>query len=650
MRLFPCGSSASLRALLPVSAALLFACGSEDATPAAKGSGGGGASAAAGSFSGGAPGKGGTAGGGGSAAAGGFSGGTPGKGGTAGSGTTAGTGGTETRAGAGGMGMSGAGGNGGTQAPGGNGGMQAPGGNGGAPPVGGTGGTGAGGDPVKPMYGRFGEAKETFTLVAGDAGNGFKTISEPDVQKKYPTVKWDTLDRLYVPAGTYRNVLIQNLPKRDKSRPLVITNLGGQVVVGGAGAGHGIALGGGANWIFTGRFDPESKTGNESFVGHATGKYAHSQDTYGFLVDDKLVKEGLSGLAVGGYATDFELEMFEVRNVDFAGIVAKTDDKGDATMTNVRLHDVYVHDTGSEGIYFGSTQKQPQHTFVNLTIHDNRFLRTGTEALQVGQQGDGCEIHHNVIGPGATRWRSAFQGYQDGNVQYGQRTGSSSFHHNLVVGTGDLFVELFPTPVASDTHGAKDTITFADNYFADTASGGVYTHADENQVTIKFEHNVFRGFRFTYDEVYPDANAPLGIFGVGANTKNPHVLTDNGFDIDLPFVKYPFPTVTQTNNVKKDVPAVTFRDFLGPEIEADFRRLEWWTPTATLSPSKGAVTYPVGFTVLHKGKLYRALAANTGKEPDKSPDVWNALPDPADDARLSASSAFQGVGLQQPPP
>ncbi len=118
---------------------------------------------------------------------------------------------------------------------------------------------------------------------------------------------------------------------------------------------------------------------------------------------------GLSGLSVGDYATDFELEMFEVRNVEFAGIVAKTDDKGDATMSNVKLHDTYVHDTGSEGIYFGSTQKQPQHTFVKLAIYDNRFIRTGTEALQVGQQGDGCEIHHNVIGPGATRWRSAFQ-------------------------------------------------------------------------------------------------------------------------------------------------------------------------------------------------------------------------------------------------
>jgi hypothetical protein len=32
-----------------------------------------------------------------------------------------------------------------------------------------------------------------------------------------------------------------------------------------------------------------------------------------------------------------------------------------------------------------------------------------------------------------------------------------------VVGTGDLFVELFPTPVEGDPRAAGDTVTFSDN-------------------------------------------------------------------------------------------------------------------------------------------------------------------------------------------
>jgi hypothetical protein len=529
---------------------------------------------------------------------------------------------------------------------GGTGGAPPAGGSAGAPPAGGS--AGASGGSTEPVYGHFGEAKETYTLPTQDAGEGYLTISVTDVRAKYPTVKWDSLDRLYLPAGKYRNILLGNLPKRTADHPLVITNLGGQVVVGARGAGHGISLSGGQNWVLTGRNDPTSKTGDPGFVGHAEGAYAHSQGTYGILVDDQFTTEGLTGLSIGNYATDFEIEFVEIRNVDFAGISAKTDDKGDATMSNVKLHDVYVHDTGSEGIYFGSTQKQPQHTFVNLSIHDNRFVRTGTEALQTGQLADGCEIHHNVLGPGAVRWRSAFAQYQDGNIQFGQRTGSSAFHHNIVVGTGDLFVEFFPTVVASDAHGANDTVTFSDNYFADTSQSGVYTHAEENEVTVRFERNFFRGFVGNYQEVYPDAAKPIGVFGVGANTKNPHFLVDNVFDVDLPFVKYTFPSVTQTNNVQKAVAPIAFRDFMHPELDGNVRKLEWWTDKATLAKGQPAVTYPAGFFVVHKGKLYRAIKPNTGKIPPTNPDSWEALPDPADDVRLVPGQGYVGIGLTAP--
>jgi hypothetical protein len=495
----------------------------------------------------------------------------------------------------------------------------------------------------------FGEAKETFTLPTGDGGNGYLVISAPDVQAKYPQVPWATLDRLYIPAGKYRSIQLGNLPERSPGKPLVITNLGGQVVVGGSGAGLNVALGGGKNWVFTGRYDPLSKTGDPGYRGHLEGAFAHSQGSYGILIDDQLSKEGLSGLAVGGKASDFELEALEIRNVEFAGIVAKTDNDGAATMRNVKLHDVYIHDTGSEGIYFGSTQKQPQHTFENLAIHDNRILRTGTEALQVGQLGPGCEIHHNVLGPAATRWRSAFQMYQDGNVQYGQRHGSSSFHHNIVIGTGDLFVEFFPTLVDGDPRLPTDTVTFSENYFSDTSSSGVYTHAVNTGVTIRFEKNLFRGFFFNYSEVYPDAKEPVQVFGVGSNSPNPHLLIDNQVDAPYPFLKWTFPSVTETGTTAGPIARVKFLDFMTKELDDNHRKLEWWTDTATLSPGKTPVTYPTGFVVLHKGKLYQATAASQGKEPDKHPEAWKALPEPADDVRLDPGSPHKPLGLRWPP-
>jgi len=507
----------------------------------------------------------------------------------------------------------------------------------------GTGDVGAGGTPEDPM-GVHGKPESTFTLPipSGDE----PALYHPDLVGDFPDVDFATLDRLYIQAGEYRTILLGGLPERSADRPLVITNLGGQVKVGGLASNYVFSVSGGKNWVLTGRYDDESRTGDAAFRGHAGGAYAHSQGTYGFLIDDAFSKDGLSGLAVGGGASDFELEFLEIARAEFAGLVVKTDDNGTATMRNVALHDLYVHDTGSEGLYLGSTQKQPQHSFEGLRIFDNRFLRTGTEALQVGQLGSDCEIHHNVLGPGAVRWRSAFADYQDGNVQYGQRYGSSSFHHNIVIGTGDLFVEFFPTPVDGDPHAAGDTVSFHDNYFSDTSSSGVYTHADETGVTIRFEQNLFRGFYWTYPEVHPDATLPVQVFGVGSNSPNPHVLIDNVNDSPYPFLMWTFPSVTEENNVTATIERVTFRDFMGPALDENYRALEWWTPRMTRHPDMPVMTYAEGAYVVHGGVIYRARAENSEASPDQNPDLWEALPSPADDVRLSTDSPHAGLGLR----
>jgi hypothetical protein len=507
----------------------------------------------------------------------------------------------------------------------------------------GDGNLGAAGSPEAPM-GVHGEPDSTFTLPVPNGDD--PALYHPDLSGDFPDVDFTTLDRLYIPAGEYRTILLGGLPERSAERPLVITNLGGQVRVGGLASNYVFSINGGKNWVLTGRYDAESQTGDAGFRGHAGGAYAHSQGTYGFLIDDAFSKEGLSGLAVGGKASDFELEFLEITRAEFAGLVVKTDNDGTATMRNVSLHDLYVHDTGSEGLYLGSTQAQPQHAFEGLRIHDNRFLRTGTEALQVGQLGSDCEVHHNVLGPGAVRWRSAFADYQDGNVQYGQRYGSSSFHHNIVIGTGDLFVEFFPTPVDGDPRAPGDTVSFHDNYFSDTSSSGVYTHADDTGVTIRFEDNLFRGFYWTYPEVHPDASVPVQVFGVGSNSPNPHVLTGNVVDGPYPFLMWTFPSVSEENNTTAAVARVKFRDFMGSDLDANYRQLEWWTARMTRHPDMPAMTYAAGAYVVHQGTLYRALGENSAAPPDQNPDLWQALPPPADDVRLAPDSPHAGLGLR----
>ena len=57
-----------------------------------------------------------------------------------------------------------------------------------------------------------------------------------------------------------------NLPDRTAEDPLVITNMAGQVRIGpNTPDGNYLwAMSGGSHWILTGRFDPDSGTGDAS--------------------------------------------------------------------------------------------------------------------------------------------------------------------------------------------------------------------------------------------------------------------------------------------------------------------------------------------------------------------------------------------------
>ena len=292
-------------------------------------------------------------------------------------------------------------------------------------------GTGDGGTSACEPFGHFGPPGNTFTLPGPNA-NG--ELYVPDVQERFPSVDWSTLDRLYVAAGHYTLINLGNLPQRAASRPLVITNSGGQVVMRprpGSTQGYLWSMGGGAHWVLTGRYDPESGTGHADFPGHRCGAYASSRERYGFLSDDAFLSEGHMGLGIGG-AHSFEVEFIEITRAGFAGLRINRSGSGGTVppLNDIRLHDLYIHDTASEGIYFGSTQGAPTPLGSGLKVYNNRLVRTGTEALQLQNLGDGVEVHHNVIAYGALDWRDAFQQDQDHNAQAQVRGGHIRFHHN----------------------------------------------------------------------------------------------------------------------------------------------------------------------------------------------------------------------------
>lgn len=498
--------------------------------------------------------------------------------------------------------------------------------------------------------GRFGVPKTTYALGPNTLEGGIyvKDVVAFLTEKGVDPL---TLDRLYLKAGRYPFVYLGNLPKRDRARPLVITNQGGQVKIGALRDGYVLSLGGGSGWVFTGRNDPLSQTGDPGFPGHEGCRYGKSQDTYGILSDDEFKTSGSFGVGVGAGATDFELEFLEIRRSGFAGVVLKTDKAPTATMRNVSLHDLYVHDTGGEGTYIGSTQfdaTKPsggEHAFEGLRVHRNRFLRTATESFQIGMLGKDCEIHHNVMALGALGWRFAFQRYQDTGVQYGARYGSQSFHHNVVVGASALLLNFFPQPRDGDPHAPTDAVTIADNYLGYGNSGGGYVqNASDKVTTYRFERNFLGPLTFRYGEVYDGAKVPGSFFYVN-NADSPVVFVDNKLSGPLPLVNKETGNVKVSGTVKIALPAPPFRDFLGLPRELDYRRVELWGANATLG-KKGPITYSRGDYVMHLGELYELLTdKSSNQRPTEHPEVWKRLPLPADDVRFEPGSPYEGLGL-----
>lgn len=493
--------------------------------------------------------------------------------------------------------------------------------------------------------GRFASPTETLIIGGPSHGEGVYYI---DIQGSFPDVDWNTLERLYIAAGQYAFIRIGNLPERTADNPLVITNYGGQVRIGGLDHYYLAVLSGGANWVLTGRYDPDSGTGDINYPGHRGGAFANSQGTYGILIDDDFVRDGNSGLDISA-ATDFEVEYLEVREVDFAGMTMKTDDDGDQLMENVLIHDNYIHDTGSEGLYIGSTQSQPQHKITSWEFYNNRVLRTGTEAIQLGQLAGETKVHNNVFGPAAIDWRAAFQVYQDNNFQIGLREGHLQVYNNIFIGAAGSMISFFAKDIDGDSVNENVGATFTDNYFVGFRSlAGFIDPTYLENMTYRFENNQFGGYRFDRDEVYLSAyeygtlfrtfNSDTPIEFVTTQWVGPESLS-NSIDNNGEYGNF-----SGVDNTNIESLSLSFVDS-GLSDDFNYLDIEMWTETATLGDDQ-AVEYSEGDIAMYLGIAYQCSVSlcESGASPVDNPVMWTELSLP-DDVRIVPGSSWSHLGL-----
>jgi hypothetical protein len=241
-----------------------------------------------------------------------------------------------------------------------------------------------------------------------------------------------------IPAGTRGALLLKNF-KGTAAKPIVIINNGGKVV---------FLVSTTASYAF--------KTQNCQYF-----KILGNGDksvTYGFDVVG-----GNIGMTMDDLSSDFEIANVEVRNAAFAGIMAKTDpscdvatQRGHFTMSNIAIHDNYVHKTGGEGFYIGNSFYADgvslacgtvlPHDVTNLKLYNNRADSTGCEGIQVGAAVSGAEIYNNTVSnPGIAPFASG----QNNGIQIGEGTGGKCYNNLIknapgngiiVLGLGDNLV------------------------------------------------------------------------------------------------------------------------------------------------------------------------------------------------------------------
>jgi len=173
-------------------------------------------------------------------------------------------------------------------------------------------------------------------------------------------------------------------------KPIVVQNLGGQVTF--------------SHYYYGVKFDTCSWI---KMIGipDASG--------YGFVISNV----NGAGISIGSMSTCIEVAGFEIHDVSWTGIVAKTDPdcslksvRERFTMRNISIHDNHLYTIGDEGMYIGhsywsgytincngkDTVVLP-HLIRGLKVYNNKVEETGWDGIQVSSSDSACYVNNNFI-------------------------------------------------------------------------------------------------------------------------------------------------------------------------------------------------------------------------------------------------------------
>lgn len=300
-------------------------------------------------------------------------------------------------------------------------------------------------------------------------------------------------------AGDYEYIRFREI-RGSQGNPVLIKNCGGVVDVANSDRGYGVDFQGSSSFFhITGSGEP----GVEYGIRISASRRGPDYPGMGLWFLDK--------------STNYEADHLEVHDAGFAGVMAKTDplcdgsaDQGTFVQRDVHLHHLWVHHTGGEGFYVGSTQANGQtiqcngagelhqpHFLEGIEIDHNLVEDTEWDGMQVGMAQADCSVHDNVI----RRVGSAREDTQEQVLQIGSFSRCDVRRNTLTDGPAMGIIVL-------DSH---DTL-IADNVIAHVGGDGIYANLRPTDRSARY--------RMIHNTIVDFAGSAIRVFGAG--------LTDSG--------------------------------------------------------------------------------------------------------------------------
>ncbi len=352
--------------------------------------------------------------------------------------------------------------------------------------------------------------------------------------------------KIHIWRGRYKRILFQGDNgiveiNTSKAAPVIVTNLGGQVVWGdtsNADVSRGFDNWGIKHLFISGAYDPVLGTGHPDFLG-LNGDLTQKGWVYNFgmMADQHFAglkhnKQIGNGVIITGFLSAKIRGVAAIHGY-FSGFNIKNN-TGDLNETCIDIQNCLSGWHEGEGFYIGYNGSQDGSTVSEnqTTLKNNVAFFCGAEGIQTDFMKDGSVVANNFVYKTGCFYQSPFQGlhYQENGFQWSFTTGEVLVRDNIIyagcagsLATGPRYKD--PGP---DRRNETGSIYFLNNLLGQARMGVGYIFAGDAGGNFEYflEHNVIDSVtRFETNDAYI-SNPTAGFWNIG-NTTNPIHMKNN---------------------------------------------------------------------------------------------------------------------------